>query len=141
MKLVMMLNVDLRNDSGVNFRAGARLVASGRRPKPRGDIMADLITKEKIIDLLTKNDSVVERAMVVLYDRQTASEQNNCTTIEHNGRGFSSSDASIGTYYAKWIISGKRLTGSHLARARKMAFKYTRQLLEAAEAKAARKAA
>lgn len=97
-------------------------------------------TRAEIRNLLLTNDFCVERAMVVLYERQTESEQSASITMNLNGRGFNSSDASKGSYYARWVKSGRRLTGSYLERARAMSLKYTRQLLEAAEAKAAKKA-
>ena len=97
-----------------------------------------MVTKEDIIHLLKVNNLAVERAIVVLYDRQTRSEQSASSTIEVNGRGFSSSDASLGTYLARWIVAGKHLDGKFLAQARNMSLKYTRQLFEAAEEKAAK---
>lgn len=98
------------------------------------------MTKEKIRDLLLNSDYCVERAMIVLFERQTETEQWSNMTQVHNARGFSSSDAANGSYYARWVKSGKRLTGGFLQKARQMSLKYTRQLLEAAEAKAAAKA-
>lgn len=92
-------------------------------------------TKESIRELLLSNDRIVERAIVVIYNRQTATEQRAGMTNEHNGRGFSSSDAHNGTYMAKWILSGKRLSGKWMAMARKMSLTYIRQLVEEAEAK------
>lgn len=99
------------------------------------------MTKEKIRDLLLTSPYCVERAMVVLYERQTETEKSVSSTMVQNARGFSSSDASNGSYYARWVLSGRRLTGAFLDKARNMSLKYTRQLLEAAEAKAAAKAA
>ena len=82
--------------------------------------------------LLTMNDRAVERAMVVLYERQEECERASGTTTKSNGRGFSAYDASKGTYYAKWVLSGKRLTGRFLEHARTMSKRYIRQLAEAA---------
>lgn len=42
-------------------------------------------------------------------------------------------NAKRGTYYAKWIQSGKRLTGEHLAKARKIALYHSRQLVKIAQ--------
>lgn len=95
-------------------------------------------TKEQIRELILTNDRIVERAIIVLYNRQTSGEQRAGMTRERNSRGFSSSDASTGTYMAKWIMSGKRLTGKYIDRARKMALTYIGQLVEEAELKAAR---
>jgi hypothetical protein len=96
------------------------------------------ITKEQIRELLLREDRAVERAMVVLFSRQTSGEQTVGITHERNARGFSSSDASSGTYMAKWVMSGRRLSGSYLDKARQMSLRYTRQLMEEAALKAAR---
>ena len=93
-------------------------------------------TPAEIRELLLTKDSVVERAMVVLYARQTRQEQAQSTTRDQNGRGFSSSDASKGSYYARWVLSGRRLDGHHLERARSISLKYIRQLHEEAVIKA-----
>jgi hypothetical protein len=93
------------------------------------------MTKTAIIALLARNDLAVERAMVALYQRQTADEQHTSTTSHSNGRGFNYYHAERGTYYAKWVLSGRHLTGHHLAAARKMATYYARQLSEIAEDK------
>ena len=90
-------------------------------------------TIDSIKVLLLSNDRAVERAMVVLFDRQTIAEQAQGTTTDHNGRGFNAFDAKNGTYYAKWVLSKRYLTGKHLAKARAMSFRYARQLLEAAQ--------
>ena len=88
------------------------------------------MTKAEILVLLAGSDRAVERAMVALYQRQTVGEQRTSSTTESNGRGFNAFHAERGTYYAKWVMSGKRLTGYHLDRARKMACHYARQLAE-----------
>jgi hypothetical protein len=90
------------------------------------------MTKADILALLLRNDKAVERAMVVLFLRQTSDEQDGKVTRHSNGRGFNYFHAERGTYFAKWILSGRKLTGSHLAAARKMACYYARQLLEVA---------
>lgn len=92
-------------------------------------------TRETVVELLENNDRAVERAIMVVFNNQTRSEQAAETTLISNGIGFASCDANRGSYYARWIKSGKHLTGSHLENARKMAKKYVRQLLLAIEAK------
>lgn len=88
----------------------------------------------KVVTLLGRNDDVgvraVGAAMVALYNRQTSDEKISGGTRVQNGRGFSSYDAKRGTYYARWVMKGNRLTGRHLDRARKMARKYRKQLAE-----------
>jgi hypothetical protein len=85
--------------------------------------------------LLTMNDRAVERAIVAIYNRQTADEKSSQNTTHSNGVGFSGADASLGSYYAKWILSGRNLTGNHLSKARMMSQKYVRQLVEIATAR------
>ena len=86
--------------------------------------------------MLQRNPRAVERAMVVLYNRQTADEQRSQDTRHQNGIGFSAYAARSGTYYANWVNKGRRLTGSHLEKARKIALKHSRQLVDEANAKA-----
>ena len=88
------------------------------------------MNKAQIISLLMSNDRAVERAMVALFQRQTVGEQRTSSTTESNGRGFNAFHAERGTYWAKWVMSGRRLTGKHLVGARKMACHYARQLSE-----------
>jgi hypothetical protein len=85
--------------------------------------------------LLNMNDRAVERAIVAIYNRQTADEQSAQDTKHSNGIGFSGADARLGSYYAKWVLSGKNLTGNHLMKARMMSYKYVRQLSEIATAR------
>jgi hypothetical protein len=93
-------------------------------------------TEESITALLVNNDRAVERAILAIYDRQTADEKSAQTTRHSNRMGFSWASAQLGSYYAKWIKSGRKLTGTHLDRARKMAIKYRRQLCAIAADKA-----
>jgi hypothetical protein len=88
-----------------------------------------------IFQLLASNDRAVERAIVAIYNRQTEDEKSDSTTKVRNGMGFAGPDARIGTYYAKWILSGRTLTGKHLDKARQMSFHYIRQLVEVATEK------
>ena len=91
------------------------------------------MTKTKIIALLASNPRAVERALVALYHRQTVDEQRTSTTKESNGVGFNARDAEYATYLARWVMSGKRLTGVHLVRGRRIATYYARQLAEMSE--------
>jgi hypothetical protein len=83
--------------------------------------------------LLMQRDDAVERAILAIYACQTADEQATKTTRHSNGRGFSGADASLGSYYARWILEGKHLSGRHLARARTMSLKYVGQLADIAK--------
>ncbi len=93
----------------------------------------DKTSKVYIYDLLSKSDYAVERAMLAIFNRQTMDEQNLGSTIVHNGMGFAAPDARLGSYYARWIISGKRLSGKHLDKARSMSYKYVGQLQKVAQ--------
>lgn len=98
-------------------------------------------TEEEIKEQLLKDDRWVERALVVLHNSQTEDEKRTKDTLHRNGKGFSNSDAPLGSYLAEWIKGGDHLTGRFLDMGRKMVLKYTRQLQEAAKEKALRKAA
>lgn len=91
-------------------------------------------TKDKIAELLKTNNLAVERAIVVLYRRQTSDEQNTSVTKYRNGHGFSAAHARIGTRWARWLISDKshHLGGRHLVTARKIALRYVGQVTEQA---------
>lgn len=94
------------------------------------DLGGDEMNKAQVVSLLMSNDRAVERAMVALYNRQTVDEQRTSSTSHLNGRGFNAFHAERGTYWAKWVMSGRRLTGKHLDGARRMACHYARQLAE-----------
>ena len=85
-------------------------------------------TVEEIKNLIQNNDIAVGRAMVALYNEQTIDEKTDGQTRNTNGRGFSYRTAPKGTYYAKWVLSGKKLTGYHLDNARKIAMFHIKQL-------------
>jgi len=93
-------------------------------------------TRTDIDDMLRTRADAVERAMVVLYNRQTADEQSAGGTKYSNGRGFAAYAAFKGTYYAQWVLKGRRLSRHHLDNARKIALKHSRQLVEEANSKA-----
>ena len=95
------------------------------------------ITKEFIAEKIQNEQPWLERGLVAIYEQQTDSEKQNDFTSVDNGFGFSAFDARSGSYYAKWILSGKNLSGKHLERARKMMGKYVGQLHRLAEMKAA----
>jgi hypothetical protein len=87
-------------------------------------------TRTEIEEMINGNDRAVERAMVAIWERQTADEQATQTTNHHNGRGFCGWAARSGTYYAEWVRSGRRLTGNHLVKARKIALHHGGQLTD-----------
>lgn len=94
-----------------------------------------MITKEEIQEKVRSDPRWAARAIVVLYDRQTADEQNVSATIEHNTIGFNGVDAEILSSFARQVLAGRTLSQKQLAIAYKKLPKYWRQLLEAAKAK------
>lgn len=78
-----------------------------------------------------------ERAVLALFEKQTAYEQQVEGSVNQNFKGFNSPDAHRMTYYAKWIKSGKHLNGKHLGIARTKLKKYARQLAVIASEKQA----
>lgn len=97
--------------------------------------MNPIWTKDKIRLLLQSDNRAVERAIVAIYHRQTFDEQATKETKHHNNMGFSSAHSRLGTYYAEWVLKGNHLTGNHLEKARKIALRYTDQLLKVAKEK------
>ena len=117
-------------------------------------------TRDKIDELLNKSDNAVERAMVVLFERQTRDEQNTKDAKHLNGVGFSSADAVAGTHFAQWLqgfnsknkkvypiksLNHKRALKQYerfckdgekpIDRARRIALKHSQQLVDEANSK------
>jgi hypothetical protein len=114
-------------------------------PKPKGTTMN--LTRESITDLLARNDNAVARALVLLNARQNVDEQIAKDSKYRNGRGFKPCHAARGTGCAEFFQRAGFLTPKQIAYWRvrdkngtmRIAI-YWRQLIEEAEAKAARKA-
>lgn len=87
-------------------------------------------TRTEIEEMINTHDGAVERAMVAIWERQTADEQTSQTTNHSNGRGFCGWAARSGTYYAEWVRSKRHLTGKHLVKARKIALYHAGQLTD-----------
>jgi hypothetical protein len=107
-----------------------------------------MITKEKIVQLLKDDDRAIARALVVLTARQTDDEQAAETTRYLNGRGYRPCHARMGASMSKFFERNGYLSPKQIAywRARDKSGKmrieiYAGQLLEEAQAKAAKKAA
>lgn len=98
------------------------------------------MTIDEAKNLIQTSDRAVMRAMVALYNLQTEAEKHTGKTTNLNGVGFSGAHSRRGTYYAKWCLSGRDLTGHHLENARKIALRYTRQLATIATNKEAQEA-
>lgn len=89
-------------------------------------------TKEIIQEKLRSNNLWLERAIVALFKYQTAQEQMIEQAITENNVGFNKPDSRRLSYYAKWINSGRHLTGPHIEIARKKVLKYSGQLVQIA---------
>lgn len=103
-----------------------------------------MTTKAEIIQLLNTNDKAVARAVFVLNERQTFSEQASEHTINRNGEGFTPADARMGSSMAKFFARNGYLSPKQVAYWRKpnakgtpRICKYAGQLLEIAQAKSA----
>jgi hypothetical protein len=95
-----------------------------------------------MLDLLDRSDVAVERALLVLYARQTTDEQQAGATTEHNGRGWGSVGSGMLTSMAqqvdRWRFrapEGQRLTDKQRVFVRKQVKKYVGQLVEVANAR------
>ena len=123
--------------------------------------MTDKIwTRDEINEILRTNDKAVEKAIIRLFERQNLDEQRFATTNEHNSRGFASCDARAGTRFARWLqgmddknrkkFPPKSLNHPRafrvfrnytrpgegvMDRARRIALKHSRQLVEIANKK------
>lgn len=100
--------------------------------------------KQYIVNLLQSNDKAIARALVVLNQRQTRSEQICESTSEHNGVGFTPADARMGTSMANFYEKRGYLTEKQLAYWKKpnkngvwRICKYAGQLLNVAKANSA----
>jgi len=87
-----------------------------------------LYTFGEVRKLLETNQAWVQRAVVVVFERQTQEEKAQEVSCRENGIGFNKPDARQGSKMARWILSGKNLTGWHLKKAFEMMPKYWKQI-------------
>ena len=85
-------------------------------------------TPQQIQEKLLNNQTWLERGIVAIYEKQTENEKASESTQVKNNIGFNAVDAYMGSYMAKWIKGGKKLSGKFLEKARKMMPKYSVQL-------------
>lgn len=69
-------------------------------------------------------------AMAVLFDRQTAFEQDTSSTLSKNRRGFMSSHAVHGTRIARALRAGEPISEEDVPRVLAIAPRYTKQLAD-----------
>ena len=89
--------------------------------------------KTWIQSLLDRNDLAVCRALVAIFERQTAGEQESEMTRDRNDIGFSGVDAEICTSFAKQYQLRGFLSEKQMVIARKKMKKYWKQLAEIAK--------
>ena len=82
-----------------------------------------------IAELIDTNPQFMERALIKIYNRQTEDEKVAKVTQYHNHVGFSAADANKMCYYAKWVLSGRKLSGVHLDKCKATLKKYRKQIL------------
>lgn len=85
--------------------------------------------KDRIQELIEKSDDAVYRAMLRIYDKQTADEQQYQDTHIYNSVGFTGTDANIMSSFTEAYQKYGRLTTKQMAIARKKMKKYWKQLL------------
>lgn len=99
--------------------------------------------KERVLELLRTNDLAVERAVVALFERQTADEKATNDTRHDNTVGFTAAHARTLSFYAKVILAGWKREGKNktylfpnkMEKARRFVSHYHRQLCEIANKK------
>lgn len=93
------------------------------------DKQGNVWNKESIQKLLDYNDKAALRALKVVYDNQTASEQEWETTRDNNGIGFTGVDAKIMTSIHKWHVNKGYVSPKQMKVIRRKIRKYWRQVL------------
>jgi hypothetical protein len=69
-----------------------------------------IVTKEWLAEAITKNPvRVIGRALLAIYNNQTASEQESTATIFKNGLGFCKPDSRVGSIGARMYKSKSHL--------------------------------
>lgn len=87
--------------------------------------------KDAVHALLDRSDEAVGRALVVIYNNQTADERAAFATRHNNGVGFTGADAEWLTDIAKkWLVWRRWASARQCNAVRKSIKKYHRQILE-----------
>ena len=71
-------------------------------------------TAEEIREKIRTDNRWAIRALMAIYDRQTAEEQDSCETLRHNGVGFNGVDASYLSRLAKFYQAKGYLTKNQM---------------------------
>lgn len=85
-------------------------------------------TKDEILHLLNTNNTMIEKSLVNLLERQTPREVASKSTHERNFKGFNGVDAFILTSFAEFYKQNGYLSPKQLTLARKKLVKYAGQL-------------
>ena len=93
-------------------------------------------TKDEMKDILTNHDDQLCKAVVKIWEYQTADEQRVGETKEHNGVGFNGLDANILSSFAEFYKRTGFLTPKQIVIARKKMMKYAGQLCRIANGQA-----
>jgi hypothetical protein len=103
-------------------------------------------TEAKVLHMLETSDTWVERALVMLYQRQTQHEQKSDATRERNTIGFQRADVENFSPLARKVLAGEKLSDRELAYCRRpwhrgrtpipTIAKYRGQIVDMIEAKA-----
>lgn len=97
----------------------------------RVEINGKIWDKEAIQALIDRSAEATARALLIVYDNQTASEKTRGETVEHNGVGFSSRDAEFLTDVAKkYQHYGRWASEKQLNAVRRCVRRYHKQVLE-----------
>lgn len=92
-------------------------------------------TKENIQEKMTTDIRWTERAVLVLFDRQTEDEQKIEDTVHNNGVGFNGVDGKYLTWVGNYLMRGNHLSGHHVEKVRKKLPKYWKQIKNIIEEK------
>lgn len=84
---------------------------------------------------LGTNDAWAIRGLTVIFDYQTADEQNAERTMDHNGVGFTGIDGEILSSFAKQIRTGRKMSKKQMDIIFKKMPKYAKQLDGVAQSK------
>ncbi len=107
-----------------------------------------IVTRESLTSLISVENPefvnrVIGRALVALYDRQTAAEKNATSTLNDNDIGFTGADARQGSLTARYFLKHgtllewqRELWTKRNVRGVPRLAKYWKQLDEVAQAKA-----
>lgn len=86
--------------------------------------------EDTVATMIDTNNAFLEKALIKIYDRQTRDEKNTRETKHLNNVGFNAAHAKVMSYYARWVLSGRNLSGSHLQKAKRILRSYRKQILE-----------